>query len=100
MIRFSKLIPGLLLALSILSLQTNAQLPPADARATSSRVPFLSSNLMPGSAPAVERVSAVGMTVSDMDRSIVFYSRVLLFEKVSDVEITGDDFERLEGVFG
>jgi len=50
--------------------------------------------------PAVERVSAVGMTVSDMDRSIEFYSKVLSFEKVSDVEVTGEDYEQLEGVFG
>jgi catechol 2,3-dioxygenase-like lactoylglutathione lyase family enzyme len=35
-----------------------------------------------------------------MDRSIEFYSRVLSFEKVSDVEVTGEDYEQLEGVFG
>jgi len=40
------------------------------------------------------------MTVSDMDRSVDFYSKVLSFEKVSDVEVTGEDYERLEGVFG
>jgi catechol 2,3-dioxygenase-like lactoylglutathione lyase family enzyme len=72
---------------------------PKDARATSSRVPFLFPEKTT-SAPAVERVSAVGMTVSDMDRSIDFYSNVLSFEKVSDVEVLGEDYERLEGVFG
>jgi catechol 2,3-dioxygenase-like lactoylglutathione lyase family enzyme len=40
------------------------------------------------------------MTVSDMDRSTEFYSKVLSFEKVSDVELTGEDYERLQGVFG
>ena len=40
------------------------------------------------------------MTVSDMDVSVDFYSRVLSFEKVSDVEVTGEDYERLQGVFG
>src|SRR3989442_306781 len=40
------------------------------------------------------------MTVSDMDRAVNFYSTVLLFEKVSDVEVAGDEFERLQGVFG
>jgi catechol 2,3-dioxygenase-like lactoylglutathione lyase family enzyme len=40
------------------------------------------------------------MTVADMDRSVEFYSKVLSFEKVSDVEVTGSDYERLQGVFG
>ena len=40
------------------------------------------------------------MTVSDMDASVAFYSQVLSFEKVSDVEVTGEDYERLQGVFG
>jgi catechol 2,3-dioxygenase-like lactoylglutathione lyase family enzyme len=40
------------------------------------------------------------MTVADMDRSVDFYSRVLAFEKVSDVEVAGPDYERLQGVFG
>lgn len=40
------------------------------------------------------------MTVSDMDRAIDFYSRVLTFEKVSDVEVAGRDYELLQGVFG
>jgi catechol 2,3-dioxygenase-like lactoylglutathione lyase family enzyme len=48
----------------------------------------------------VQGVDAVGMTVSDLDRSIDFYSKVLSFEKVSDVEVAGDDYEHLEGVFG
>jgi catechol 2,3-dioxygenase-like lactoylglutathione lyase family enzyme len=51
-------------------------------------------------APAVEAVEAVGMTVADMERSVVFYSTVLSFEKVSDVEVTGSAYEHLQGVFG
>lgn len=50
--------------------------------------------------PLVEAVAAVGMTVSDMDRSVEFYSQVLSFEKVADVEVWGTDYERLQGVFG
>ena len=50
--------------------------------------------------PLVERVGAIGMTVSEMDKSVDFYSKVLSFEKVSDVEVTGEDYERLQGVFG
>jgi catechol 2,3-dioxygenase-like lactoylglutathione lyase family enzyme len=44
-------------------------------------------------------VESIGMTVSDMDRAVEFYS-VLTFQKVSDVEVLGDDFEHLEGLFG
>src|SRR5262249_44473650 len=40
------------------------------------------------------------ITVHDMDRSIAFYRDVLGFEPVSDVEIAGAEFERLQGVFG
>jgi catechol 2,3-dioxygenase-like lactoylglutathione lyase family enzyme len=50
--------------------------------------------------PAVQAVDAIGMTVSDMDRSIEFYSQVLTFEKVSDVEVWGEAFEHLQGLFG
>jgi len=49
---------------------------------------------------AVTHVESVGFTVSDMDKAIDFYIRVLPFEKVSDNEIWGSDFEHLSGVFG
>lgn len=52
------------------------------------------------SLPLVRAVESVGMTVADADRSIDFYSRVLSFQKVSDVELEGSGYERLEGVFG
>jgi catechol 2,3-dioxygenase-like lactoylglutathione lyase family enzyme len=48
----------------------------------------------------VRAVGPIGMTVGEMERSIAFYSRVLDFEKVSDVEVWGPDWERLQGVFG
>jgi catechol 2,3-dioxygenase-like lactoylglutathione lyase family enzyme len=44
-------------------------------------------------------VESLGMTVSDMDRSVAFYS-ALAFQKVSDVEVLGEPYEHLEGVFG
>src|SRR5436190_1673043 len=44
-------------------------------------------------------VESIGMTVSDMDRSVAFYSE-LAFQKVSDVEVLGEQYEHLEGVFG
>ena len=64
----------------------------------------LAQALKPASArpsPAsVLRVETIGMTVSDMDRSVDFYSKVLSFEKVSDVEVAGEDYEHLQGLFG
>jgi catechol 2,3-dioxygenase-like lactoylglutathione lyase family enzyme len=45
-------------------------------------------------------VDAVGMTVSDMDRAVSFYSDVLSFRKISDVEVAGSEYEHLQGVFG
>ena len=80
-----------------------AQALPTDARVlTNARVPFLSatSEKPRGDVAVVEQVGAIGMTVTDMDASVEFYSKVLSFEKVSDVEVTGEDYERLQGVFG
>jgi catechol 2,3-dioxygenase-like lactoylglutathione lyase family enzyme len=54
----------------------------------------------PSDQPLATAVDAVGMTVSDMDRAVDFYSRVLCFEKTSDVEVWGDSYEHLEGLFG
>lgn len=51
-------------------------------------------------ADPVVRVEAVGMTVSDMDRAIDFYGRVLSFQKISDFEVADESFERLQGDFG
>ena len=44
-------------------------------------------------------VDGVGITVGDMDRSVAFYS-ALTFEKASDIEVLGEQYEHLEGVFG
>jgi catechol 2,3-dioxygenase-like lactoylglutathione lyase family enzyme len=48
----------------------------------------------------VTAVDSVGMTVSDMDKAVAFYAQALTFKKVSDVEVCGQEIERLEGVFG
>jgi len=47
----------------------------------------------------VEAVGPIGVTVKNMNTSIKFYSEVLGFKKVSDEEITGDAYEKLEGIF-
>jgi catechol 2,3-dioxygenase-like lactoylglutathione lyase family enzyme len=48
----------------------------------------------------VNGVDAIGLTVSDLDRSVEFYSTVLQFQKVSETEVDGDSYEHLTGVFG
>lgn len=78
----------LLLALGILLLPAKAQSLNAGGAAR------------PATVASVEAVESVGMTVSDMDASIDFYTRVLTFEKVSDVEVAGEEYERLQGLFG
>src|SRR5437667_5688073 len=50
--------------------------------------------------PLVQGVDAIGITVSDLDRAVDFYSKALTFEKVSDTEVAGENYEHLEGVFG
>jgi len=50
--------------------------------------------------PLVTSVDAPGFTVTDMDRSVEFFTQVLTFQKISDVEIAGPEIEHLEGVFG
>ena len=51
-------------------------------------------------APAVQGVAAVATTVRDMDRSVEFYTHVLEFRRISDVEVSGGEYEHLTGVFG
>jgi catechol 2,3-dioxygenase-like lactoylglutathione lyase family enzyme len=48
----------------------------------------------------ISSVEAIGFTVSDMDRSVGYYSRVLHFEKLSDIEYSGDSLDRLKGISG
>ncbi len=45
-------------------------------------------------------VKAIGITVSDMERSINFYRDLLDFEVVEDQEVTGDNYQHLFGIFG
>ena len=58
---------------------------------------FLTSNSL---AQLVKSVDAIGMTVADMDRSVEFFSKVLSFEKITDVEVYGPEYEKLQGLFG
>jgi len=51
-------------------------------------------------AAGITRVESVGMTVSDLDRAVSFYTEVLPFKKLSENEAQGPELETLEGVFG
>lgn len=51
-------------------------------------------------AARTNRVTEIGMVVLEMDRSVDFYSQVLTFKKISDVEVFGSSYEHLEGLFG
>ena len=48
----------------------------------------------------IKKVDAIGITVSQMERSVKFYSEVLGFRKISDVELYGTEYEQLQGIFG
>jgi len=50
--------------------------------------------------PAAAAVPWIGLTVSDMDRSLAFYTQVLTFQVEADSEVAGTEWERLTGVFG
>src|SRR5207244_12057545 len=49
---------------------------------------------------AVAAVGPVALTVSDMDRSVAFYTGVLDFRKTADTVVDEDSYGRLEGVPG
>ncbi len=51
-------------------------------------------------AQRISAVDAIGITVSDMDRSLAFYTAVLPFNQVARSEVAGDAYEHLTGVFG
>jgi len=48
----------------------------------------------------VTAVDSIGLTVSDLERSVEFYTKTLSFEKVSEMELEGTAPEHLQGVFG
>ena len=48
----------------------------------------------------VAAVESVGFTVENMERAVAFYTGVLPFRKISDVEVSGRAYELLTGVFG
>ena len=53
---------------------------------------FAQSPSRPVAQSLIKAVNSVGFTVSDADHSVEFFSKVLSFEKVSHVEVTGDEY--------
>lgn len=47
---------------------------------------------------AIIAVASVGIIVSEIERSLDFYTTVLSCQKVSDITVTGDEFDRLYGL--
>ena len=48
----------------------------------------------------MSNIKYVGMTVADLDRSVRFYEEVLSFQQIEELEVWGEDWEKLQGVFG
>jgi catechol 2,3-dioxygenase-like lactoylglutathione lyase family enzyme len=73
----------------------------AEGRTPSASYSFVSevAALRPATA-GVTSVDVVALTVADADAEAAFFTTVLSFEKVSDVEVAGENYEHLEGVFG
>ena len=48
----------------------------------------------------VQRIRAIGLTVTNCTRSLEFYTQALTFELVSDITVEGQDYSDLEGIPG
>ncbi|MEH2424989.1 MAG: VOC family protein [Nostoc sp.] len=48
----------------------------------------------------VQRIRAIGLTVTNCDRSLDFYTQALSFELVSDITVEGQDYSDLQDVTG
>jgi catechol 2,3-dioxygenase-like lactoylglutathione lyase family enzyme len=48
----------------------------------------------------INAIGSIGITVSNMDRSVHFFGEALGFKKISDVELEGINYENLEGIYG
>src|SRR3954470_206835 len=48
----------------------------------------------------IQAIGSIGITVSNMDRSVKFFSEALGFKKISDLELQGEAYEKLEGIYG
>ena len=63
-------------------------------------LPFLFISFSFTSFSRVNKIEVIGITVSDLNKSLQFYGEVFGFKKISDNEFSGSEYENLEGVFG
>ena len=78
-----------------------AQAPhPWQGRGTAPRDAIVDSAVGSAQAARVRAVAMVGMTVTDVDRSVEFYTKVLEFRKVSEDEVAGAGYDTLQGLTG
>ena len=56
--------------------------------------------LAPRQTSLVQAVESIGITVSDIDRAIAFYTKALSFRKISDVKVQGKEYDQLFGLLG
>lgn len=61
---------------------------------------LLACSLANAAQPVVASVDSIGITVNDLDRAVDFYTSVLGFDRVTESEVAGENYERLYGVFG
>ncbi|MFH7024004.1 MAG: VOC family protein [Heteroscytonema crispum UTEX LB 1556] len=100
--KFSKKIAGVILSVGVfttIALTQNPVLSQVYRRENNRSTQTAQIQKLPSQA-VVSAIESVGMTVSDMDKAVDFYSQVLSFQKVSDVEVLGTEYEKLQGLFG
>ncbi|MEK6701091.1 MAG: VOC family protein [Planctomycetota bacterium] len=62
--------------------------------------PLSAAQTQPATPALVHAVASIGITVSDLDKAVEFYTQTLTFKSVAETERFGDEIERLTGVFG
>ena len=101
MIKFNKiLLISLFASGSLITLGSFTCLQAEEKKAPDPIHPNIKTNIAQRQSKLVQAVDTVGITVSDMERAIAFYSEALSFTKISDVEVYGEEYEKLLGLFG
>jgi catechol 2,3-dioxygenase-like lactoylglutathione lyase family enzyme len=89
-----------MLALSVLAVTQSIAQAPAPWQGRGVAAAVQGEVEAPYQAVAAQSVAMIGLTVSDMRRSVDFYTSVLDFTKETDDELAGQAVEELHGVFG
>ena len=101
MIKFNQVLLVSLFALvSLISSGNSARLQAQEKDLPYSIEPIIKIDQSEKLTDLVQEVATVGITVRDMDRAIAFYTDALSFTKISDIEVHGEEYEKLLGLFG